>query len=63
MTTSFRLNEVPRRSAADVAFEQLAGGILRGELAVGEPLPSERELAEQLMADAEKAEKSEPAKA
>ncbi|MBX3127931.1 MAG: FadR family transcriptional regulator [Polyangiaceae bacterium] len=48
MTTSFRLNEVPRRSAADVAFEQLAGGILRGDLAVGEPLPSERELAQQL---------------
>ncbi len=48
MTTPLKLQSVARPSAADVAFEQLAGGILRGALAVGEPLPSERELAERL---------------
>ncbi|MBL8611807.1 MAG: FadR family transcriptional regulator [Myxococcales bacterium] len=38
---------VPQRTrAADFVFEKLAGAILRGELAVGSPLPPERELAE-----------------
>ncbi len=36
----------PRTRAADYVFEKLAGAILRGEMAVGSPLPPERELAE-----------------
>lgn len=36
----------PRTRAADFVFEKLAGAVLRGELAPGDPLPPERELAE-----------------
>jgi DNA-binding FadR family transcriptional regulator len=39
--------KVPRPHAADHVFEQLARGILRGELAEGTALPPERILAEQ----------------
>lgn len=42
------LNLVARRSVCDEVFDQLAGGIVRGEVAVGESLLSERRLAEVL---------------
>jgi DNA-binding FadR family transcriptional regulator len=42
------LKPVPRRSVTDDVFEQIAAEVLRGEVAVGEALPSERRLAEVL---------------
>jgi GntR family transcriptional repressor for pyruvate dehydrogenase complex len=39
---------VARRSVPDEVFDQLVRGIVDGELAAGEPLPSERRLAEVL---------------
>lgn len=39
---------VARRSLTDEVFDQLVDGIVRGELPVGEPLPSERHLADAL---------------
>lgn len=42
------LRPVTRRSVADQVFDQVLDDVLDGELAVGEPLPSERRLAEVL---------------
>ena len=42
------LRPVTRRSVADQVFDQVLYDVLDGELAVGEPLPSERRLAEVL---------------
>ncbi|NYI44889.1 DNA-binding FadR family transcriptional regulator [Nocardioides aromaticivorans] len=42
------LRPVTRRSVADEVFDQVLDDVLDGELAVGEPLPSERRLAEVL---------------
>jgi DNA-binding FadR family transcriptional regulator len=42
------LKPVPRRSVTDDVFDQLAAEVLRGDVAVGEALPSERRLAEVL---------------
>ena len=42
------LQPITRQSVADAVFEQLVGGVLSGELAVGEPLPAERALTETL---------------
>lgn len=42
------LKPVPRRSVTDDVFDQIAAGVLRGELAAGAALPSERRLAEVL---------------
>lgn len=39
------LRPVTRRSVADQVFDQFLDDVLDGELAVGEPLPSERRLA------------------
>jgi DNA-binding FadR family transcriptional regulator len=41
-----QMEAVPRRHAADHVFEQLAGAVLRKELAPGSPLPAERVLSE-----------------
>jgi DNA-binding FadR family transcriptional regulator len=41
-----QMEVVPRRHAADHVFEQLAGAVLRKELAPGSPLPAERVLSE-----------------
>jgi len=42
------LKPVPRRSVPDDVFEQIASEVLRGDVAAGESLPSERRLAEVL---------------
>jgi len=42
------LTPLPRASLSEGVFDQLRDRILAGEMAVGEPLPSERVLAEQL---------------
>ncbi len=42
------LRPVTRRSVSDQVFDQLLDDVVDGELAVGEPLPSERRLAEVL---------------
>jgi DNA-binding FadR family transcriptional regulator len=42
------LRPISRRSVADQVFEQLVDDVVDGELPVGEPLPSERRLAEVL---------------
>jgi DNA-binding FadR family transcriptional regulator len=42
------LKPVPRRSVTDDVFDQIAAEVLRGDVAVGETLPSERRLAEVL---------------
>lgn len=42
------LRPVTRRSVADQVFDQVLDDVLDGELAVGDPLPSERRLAEVL---------------
>ncbi len=42
------LRPVTRRSVADQVFDQVLDDVLDGELTVGEPLPSERRLAEVL---------------
>lgn len=42
------LRPVTRRSVPDEVFDQLLGGVVRGEFAAGERLPSERRLAEVL---------------
>jgi DNA-binding FadR family transcriptional regulator len=42
------LKPVPRRSMTDEVFEQIAAEVLRGDVAAGEALPSERRLAEVL---------------
>jgi DNA-binding FadR family transcriptional regulator len=42
------LQRVPRRSVTDDVFDQLAAEVLRGHVAAGEALPSERRLAEVL---------------
>ena len=42
-----KFETVERRHAADSIYDQLAGAILRGDFPVGQPLPPERELAEQ----------------
>jgi GntR family transcriptional regulator, transcriptional repressor for pyruvate dehydrogenase complex len=42
------LKPVPRRSVTDDVFDQIAAEVLRGDVAVGEALPSERRLAEVL---------------
>lgn len=42
------LRPVTRRSVADQVFDQVLDDVLDGELAAGEPLPSERRLAEVL---------------
>lgn len=42
------LQPVNRRSVPDAVFDQIVGGVLSGEMAPGESLPSERRLAEAL---------------
>ena len=42
------LKPVPRRSVTDDVFDQIAAEVLRGDVAAGDPLPSERRLAEVL---------------
>ena len=42
------LKPVPRRSVTDDVFDQIAAEVLRGDVAAGEALPSERRLAEVL---------------
>lgn len=42
------LKPVPRRSVTDEVFDQIAAEVLRGEVAAGDALPSERRLAEVL---------------
>src|SRR5581483_1903436 len=42
------LTPVPRRSVTDDVFDQIAAEVLRGDVAAGDPLPSERRLAEVL---------------
>jgi DNA-binding FadR family transcriptional regulator len=42
------LKPVPRRSVTEDVFDQIAAEVLRGDVAVGEALPSERRLAEVL---------------
>lgn len=42
------LRPVSRKSIADEVFQQLTRGIVQGEMAPGQPLPSERELSELL---------------
>jgi DNA-binding FadR family transcriptional regulator len=42
------LKPVPRRSVTDDVFDQIAAEVVRGDLPAGEPLPSERRLAEVL---------------
>jgi DNA-binding FadR family transcriptional regulator len=42
------LKPVPRRSVTEEVFDQIAAEVLRGDVAVGEALPSERRLAEVL---------------
>jgi DNA-binding FadR family transcriptional regulator len=42
------LKPVPRRSVTDDVFDQIAGEVLRGSVAAGAALPSERRLAEVL---------------
>src|SRR3954466_9826236 len=39
---------VPRRSVPDEVFDQVLGEVVEGEIGAGEPLPSERRLAEVL---------------
>ena len=46
--TGVPLKPVPRRSVTDDVFDQIAAEVLRGDVAVGEALPSERRLAEVL---------------
>ena len=42
------LRPVTRQTVSDQVFEQVLEDVLDGELAVGDPLPSERRLAEVL---------------
>ena len=42
------LRPITRRSVSDQVFDQVLSDVVEGELAVGEPLPSERRLAEVL---------------
>lgn len=42
------LKPVPRRSVTDDVFEQIVGEVVRGDVPAGDPLPSERRLAEVL---------------
>lgn len=46
--TRMALRPVTRRSVSDQVFDQLLDDVVDGELAAGEPLPSERRLAEVL---------------